>query len=184
MWSHGNQIPMFGITYDFWRKLDDFLYHQSIYSLQGYSTFASSSLFGCAEFRYVSVNHCLFDTSLWALDRWERRFLKGSLCAGQPFMFVISFILFFLHQCLCSNSLLGFCEHCYMFYLESCAIGQIPKIVSFAGTETRLFLNGIFGCHMVSLGPYFKVSNFLTVDTDLYHSLRLSLWTVPKCAGI
>lgn len=83
--------------------------------------------------------------------------------------------IIFLHQCLCSNPLLGFCEHCYMFYLESCAIGQIPKIVSFAGTEIRLFLNGIFGCHMVSLGPYFKVSNFLTVDTDLYHSLRLSL---------
>lgn len=90
--------------------------------------------------RFLSIT--VFGTSLWALDRWERGFLKGAVCAGQPFMFVISFIP--LHQCLCSIFLPGCREHCCMFYLESCAIGQIPKIVSFAGAEIRLFLNGIF----------------------------------------
>lgn len=50
--------------------------------------------------------------------------------------------------------------------LKSCAIGQIPKIVSFADVEIWLFLNGIFGGHMVILGPYFKISDFLTVGAD------------------
>lgn len=53
-----------------------------------------------------------------------------------------------------------------MFCLTSCAIGQIPKVVSFADVEIWLFLNGIFGGHMVILGPYFKVSDFLTVGAD------------------
>lgn len=68
-------------------------------------------------------------------------------------------------------SLLEFCEHCYMSYLESCPIGQVPKIMSPLGAKIKLFLNGILEAAWWPLGPYFKVSNSLTEWTDFYHSL-------------
>jgi hypothetical protein len=52
--------------------------------------------------------------------------------------FIYLFVAMSKHICL-----LGFCEHCYMSYLKSCAIGQIPKIVSSVGAKIKLFLDGI-----------------------------------------
>lgn len=127
----------------------------------------------------ITVSLC---TSPWALDRWEGRFLKVSLCARQPFLLDISFV--FLKQCLCSISLAGAWDHCCRFYQESCFIGQIPKIMSSAGTEITLFLNGILEAAWWTLGPYCKVSGLLTVGVDFYHSFRFFLWNASAHAVI
>lgn len=62
------------------------------------------------------------------------RFLKGSLCAVS----LSCVLLHSLQQCLKSISLLGLGEHCYVYYLEPCAIA-----VSSVGAKIKLFQNGI-----------------------------------------
>lgn len=164
VWSHENPVSMFGTMYGFWKKnMIGFCYHQSIYSQQGYSTLPSSP-HSTVQNSGMCLPFMSSWTSVWALGRWERERL--TVC-WQPFLFVIYlFAVMWKHI-----SLLEFCEHCYMSYLESCPIGQIPKIVSSLGAKMKLFLNGILEASWWPLGPYFKASSSLTEGTDFYHSL-------------